>query len=96
MEIDYTKQIDFTLNFRKSRDNINLVNQYLKKLNTKEPAVEVNNDSIRLLLEVLENQRKMYYHLNELPYENSKLRYKNHLLKVEVKKLRKQIEVLTK
>ena len=87
MEIKHNLAIEWSREYLKARNNISLVIEYLEKLKELPPKIEVNNDSIRLLMESLKVASEMYLDLNKLPVYNMELRAENHILKVENKRL---------
>lgn len=87
MEIKHNLTIEWSRDYLIARKNISLVIEYLEKLKELPPKVEVNNDSIRLLMESLKVANDMYQDLNKLPIYNSELRAENHVLRVENKRL---------
>lgn len=88
---DYPKE--FTTKLLQSRTKIELVIKYLDKLEDKKPDKEVNDDCVRMLMEVLNVQIKMYLDLNNLPKYNTELELKNNILKGENNRMQKEIDV---
>jgi hypothetical protein len=91
MEIKHELPLEFSKSYLDTRKNITLVIQYLEALRESQPDVKVNNNCIRLLMESLTKANEMYQDLNKLPVYNMELRAENHILKVENKRLQKQI-----
>ena len=91
MEIKHELPLEFSKSYLDTRKNITLVIQYLEALRDNQPDVKVNNNCIRLLMESLTKANEMYQDLNKLPVYNMELRAENHILKVENKRLQKQI-----
>ena len=94
MEIKHELPLEFSKSYLDTRKNITLVIQYLEALRDNQPDVKVNNNCIRLLMESLTKANEMYQDLNKLPVYNMELRAENHILKVENKRLQKQINEL--
>ena len=92
MTIEEINTKDYTTEYLKSRHNIGLVIQYLKKTLTQPASADVTNDSIRLLLDSLNIQSNLFLELNELPVFNSELRLENHFLKLSNKKLNEDLK----
>lgn len=88
---DYPKE--FSTKLIKSRDKLSLVIKYLDKLNTQQPSKEVNDDCVRMLMEVLSVQIEMYKDLNNLPQINTELQFQNNLLIGENKRLKKEVSI---
>lgn len=94
MEIKHDLPLELSTGYLKARKNITMVIGYLDKLGDLTPSKDVNNDSIRLLSEALTTANEMYQQLNKLPVYNMELRAENHILKVENKRLLKEIETM--
>ena len=96
MEVKNEITIEYTREYLKARNNLSLVIKYLDELKSKPPSIDVNNDCIRLIMEAMQVQSKLYLELNNLPVINSELQMQNHVLKIQVKKLEQEIKILTK
>jgi len=96
MEVEYKTAKDYTINYLKNRDKLSLVVKYLDALKTNKPDKQVNDDCVRMLMEVLKMQSEMYLDLNYLPIYNAELEHQNHVLKVENEKLLRDNIMLTK
>ena len=92
MELKHNLTIEWSRDYLKARNNINLVIKYLDSIRENKPAIEVTNDSVRLLMEAMKTVSEMYLDLNKLPVYNMELRAENHILKVENERLRKELE----
>ena len=94
MEIEHNLAIEWSRDYLKARNNISLVIQYLDSIRQNKPTIEVTNDSVRLLMEAMKTASEMYLDLNKLPQYNMELRAENHILRVENKRLQKELEKL--
>jgi hypothetical protein len=96
MEVKNVITIEFTKEYLKARNNLSLVIKYLDELKSKQPSIDVNNDCIRLIMEAMQIQSKLYLELNNLPVINAEFELQNHVLKIQVKKLEQEIKMLAK
>ena len=96
MNIEIEVKDDLSDQYVRARNNTSLVIQYLEKLGDTPPNKVVNDESIRLLIESLTIMGKIYMNGYDLPIRMAEMQLENHIQKVEIKRLNKEIERLIK
>ena len=96
MNIEIEVKDDLSDKYVRARNNASLVIQYLEKLGDTPPNKVVNDESIRLLIESLTIMGKIYMNGYDLPIRMAEMQLENHIQKVEIKRLNKEIERLIK